>query len=55
MNNPFGIVLDTRTTYSKSKDQPILEVLVKFKQEDPTWIPLQTLLAIREDSSPTVH
>jgi hypothetical protein len=50
MNNPLGLVLNTRTVYKKEKDRSIIEVLVKFKEEDPSWIPLETLLAIRSDS-----
>lgn len=50
MNNPFGIVLNTRTVYKKEKNKSIVEVLVKFREEDPSWIPLETLLAIRQDS-----
>jgi hypothetical protein len=48
--NPFGVVQLTRT-----KHDGTIEVLVQFKTEKPAWIPLNTLLAIREDSSETVH
>ena len=48
--NPFGIVQLTRT-----KHDGTVEVLVQFKTEKPAWIPLGTLLAIREDSLETVH
>lgn len=48
--NPFGIVQLTRT-----KHDGTVEVLVQFKNEKPAWIPLSTLLAIRENSSETVH
>ena len=47
--NPFGIVQLSRT-----KHDGTVEVLVQFKTEKPAWIPLSTLLAIREDSPETV-
>ena len=47
--NPFGIVQLSRT-----KHDGTVEVLVQFKTEKPAWIPLSTLLAIREDSLETV-
>jgi hypothetical protein len=48
--NPFGIVQLTRKQHDGT-----IEVLVQFKTEKPAWIPLDTLLAIREDSPETVH
>lgn len=48
MNNPFDIVKNTRQSFDKSQDQVIMEVQVQFKDEPPTWIPLTTLLAIRQ-------
>ena len=45
---PFGNVLNTRETYSKFYQKIYTEVEVQFKDENPTWIPLDTLLAIKE-------
>jgi hypothetical protein len=47
MFNPLGLVKDTRTSYNVLKQKNIVEVFVQFKNEDPTWIPKETLLAIR--------
>ena len=48
MMSPFGNVLDTRETYSRFYQKIYTEVEVQFKDENPTWIPLDTLLAIKE-------
>ena len=48
MMSPFGNVLNTRETYSKFYQKIYTEVEVQFKNENPTWIPLDTLLAIKE-------
>ena len=47
MMSPFGIVLNTRETYSKFYQKIYTEVEVQFSDEDPAWIPLNTLLAMR--------
>ena len=47
MNNPFGVVKQTREVWSKSLNQKVKEVLVQFGTEEPAWIPLNTLLAIQ--------
>lgn len=48
MNSPLSEVKHTRTTYSKQYEKTFVEVLVQFKDEPPAWIPLETLLAIKE-------
>ena len=47
MNSPFTAVKNTRKSYSKFKGEVYTEVEVQFKDEDPAWIPLDTLLAIQ--------
>ena len=48
MMSPFGNVLNTRETYSRFHQKLFTEVEVQFHDEDPAWIPLDTLLAMRE-------
>ena len=43
MNNP---IKNTRKTYDRFLSKVITEVLVQFKDENPTWIPLTTYEAI---------
>ena len=43
MNNH---IKNTRKTYDRFNAKVITEVLVQFKDEDPTWIPLSTYEAI---------
>ena len=45
--SPFGNVLNTREMYSKFYQKIFTEVEVQFNDEDPAWIPLNTLLAMR--------
>lgn len=45
--NPLGPVKNTRETYSRSLERVITEVYVQFDNENPAWIPLETLLAIK--------
>tara|TARA_B100001778_G_scaffold328472_1_gene327977 strand:- start:879 stop:1040 length:162 start_codon:yes stop_codon:yes gene_type:complete len=47
MTNPFGNVLNTRESYSRFYQKNFTEVEVQFSDEDPAWIPLNTLLAMR--------
>ena len=44
--SPFGNVLNTRETYSKFYQEIFTEVEVQFHDENPAWIPLNTLLAM---------
>ena len=48
MNNPLSPVRNVRETYSRFYQKIYTEVEVQFKEENPTWIPLDTLLAIKE-------
>ena len=48
MINPISVVKNTRTTYNRFKSKNVTEVEVQFKDEDPTWIPMATLLSIME-------
>ena len=47
MVSPFGSVLNTRESYSRFHQRKFTEVEVQFDNEDPAWIPLNTLLAMR--------
>jgi len=46
MTNPISFVKNTRTTYSLQYRKNFTEVLVQFYNEDPAWIPLDTLEAM---------
>ena len=46
-NNPLSPVKNTRQTYNKQLERVITEVQVQFADENPAWIPLETLLAIK--------
>jgi hypothetical protein len=46
MNNPISFVKNTRTTYSLQYRKNFTEVLVQFYDEDPAWIPMDTLEAM---------
>lgn len=46
--NPLSLVKNTRTVYNKSLESSVTEVLVQFKNENPAWIPYDTLIAIFE-------
>jgi hypothetical protein len=47
MNNPFNPVKRTREVWSKSLNQKVTEVQVQFAEENPAWIPLETLIALQ--------
>ena len=47
MKNPLSPVKDVRETYSKWLQRCVTEVNVQFKDEEPAWIPYDTLLAIQ--------
>ena len=47
MNNPLAYVKNTRQSYRKDLEEVITEVQVQFKNEEPAWIPYETLLAIQ--------
>ena len=46
MSNPISFVKNTRTTYSMQYRRNVTEVLVQFADEDPAWIPMETLSAM---------
>jgi hypothetical protein len=50
MKNPLNQVKQTRQRYDKQLNQPVTEVLVQFKNENPAWVPLETLLAIKSQN-----
>jgi len=47
VENPLSPVKNTRQTYNKQLERVITEVQVQFANENPAWIPLETLLAIK--------
>ena len=49
MNNPLSPVKMVRESYSRYLQKNFTEVLVQFKEEEPAWIPYETLLAIQSD------
>ena len=46
--NPFSYVKNTRQSYSKQSESLITEVQVQFDNENPAWIPYETLIAIQK-------
>jgi hypothetical protein len=51
MENPLSPVKNTRKTWNRQLEKTITEVQVQFGEENPAWIPLETLLAIQEKRS----
>ena len=47
MKNPLSPVIQVRESYSKWLQKSITEVEVQFKDEEPAWIPYDTLLAMQ--------
>ena len=47
MKNPLSPVKQVRESYSKWLQKNITEVEVQFKDEEPAWIPYDTLLAMQ--------
>ena len=48
MKNPLSPVKQVRESYSRFLQKHVTEVEVQFKDEDPAWIPYDTLLAMQE-------
>ena len=48
MFNPLRYVQNVRTVYSRFYQKNIKEVEVRFGNEDPAWIPYDTLLAMMD-------
>ena len=46
MNNPLTFVKNVRTVYHRFYEKNVKEVEVQFKDEDPAWIPYDTLIAM---------
>ena len=46
MINPFSYVKNVRTVYDKFYQKNIKEVQVQFLDENPAWIPYDTLLSM---------
>ena len=49
MNNPLSVVKMVRESYSRFLQKHVTEVQVQFRDEEPAWIPYDTLLAIKEN------
>ena len=50
MKNPLSPVKMVRETYSKWLQRHVTEVQVQFKDEEPAWIPYETLLAMQGEN-----
>ena len=50
MKNPLSPVKQVRQNYSRFLQKHVTEVEVQFKDEDPAWIPYDTLLAMQESN-----
>ena len=48
MINPLSYVKNVRTVYDRFYQKNIKEVQVQFLDEDPAWIPYDTLIAMME-------
>ena len=47
MNNPLSPVKMVRESYSRYLQKNFTEVQVQFADEEPAWIPYETLLAMQ--------
>ena len=48
LKNPFRPVKNVRTIYDRYYQKNVKQVEVQFKDEDPAWIPYDTLIAMME-------
>ena len=48
LKNPIRPVKNVRTVYDRFYQKNVKEVQVQFKDEDPAWIPYDTLIAMME-------
>ena len=48
LKNPFRPVKNVRTIYDRFHQKNVKEVQVQFKDENPAWIPYDTLIAMME-------
>ena len=46
MFNPVSFVKNVRTSYSRFPQKNVKEVEVQFMDEDPAWIPYDTLISM---------
>tara|TARA_B100001989_G_C24191190_1_gene293740 strand:- start:326 stop:508 length:183 start_codon:yes stop_codon:yes gene_type:complete len=46
MINPLTHVKNVRTVYDRFHQKNVKEVLVQFLDEEPAWIPYETLISI---------
>jgi hypothetical protein len=51
MENPLSPVKNTRQMYDRQLEKVITEVQVQFAEENPAWIPLETLLVIQNQKT----
>ena len=51
MNNPLSPVKNVRESYNRFLQRIITEVEVQFKDEEPAWIPYETLLEMMDNES----
>ena len=48
LKNPLRPVKNVRTVYDRFYQKNVKEVQVQFKDENPAWIPYETLIAMME-------
>ena len=48
LKNPFRPVKNVRTVFDRFHQKNVKEVQVQFSDEDPAWIPYDTLIAMME-------
>ena len=48
LKNPIRPVKNVRTVYDRFYQKNVKEVKVQFKNENPAWIPYETLIAMME-------
>ena len=48
LKNPFRPVKNVRTIYDRFYQKNVKEVQVQFKDENPAWIPYDSLIAMME-------
>ena len=48
LKNPFRPVKNVRTVYDRFHQKNVKEVQVQFSDENPAWIPYETLIAMME-------
>ena len=48
LKNPFRPVKNVRTVYDRFHQKNVKEVQVQFSDEDPAWIPYETLISMME-------